>query len=121
MKKLNEIFLQLLMEKINNIIPCYYEEAPKNANFLFGIVPTLTLNPIDEGGYSCVFDIELYNNELSDKSIENICDVLRDSLSNYSYMTDTIGFHIGFDNQILTKQSEQDLVYRRLTFTARIF
>ena len=113
-------FIELLMIEVNKYYTCYYEEAPSNTAFPYLVMPTLNLTPLDSG-YSCVFDLEIYINELSDISVETIIDSLRDNLDGFSYGEFGLGFHIGFDNQLLVKSNEQDLVIRRITFTARIF
>ena len=69
----------------------------------------------------CIDIIELYINELSDSDVEELCDNLRVGLDGYSYKDNSIGFHIGFESQYLTRQNEQDLVMRRVTFIERIF
>lgn len=115
-----ENFIKKLMIKINTIMVCYYEEAPKNASYPFGVVPSLSINPLDYG-YQCLFDIEININELSNNDVEELCDNLRDGLDGYIYRDSVIGFHLGFDNQYLTKENEQDLSMRRISFIARIF
>lgn len=115
-----ELFLEKFMDKINEYITCYYEEAPNSAAFPFGVIPSLNINPLNSG-YLCTFDIELYNNEISNITIESICDLLRSNLDGYSYQDNDIAFHTCFENQYLVKQNEQDLIYRRITFSARIF
>lgn len=117
---MTEKFLIALMKHVNTLMNVYYEEAPKSATYPFGVVPTLSITSLDYG-YQCIFDVELYVNELSESSIEKLCDNLRIGLDNYSYNDDIIGFHVNFENQYLTKQNEQDLIYRRITFVARIF
>jgi len=117
---LTKTFLEKLMAKLNTIMTVYYEEAPKSASFPYGVVPTLSITPLDYG-YQCLFDVELYINELSDTDVEKLCDDLRAGLDGYHYRDNTIGFHVGFENQYLTKQNEQDLVMRRVSFIARIF
>lgn len=113
-------FIENLMTKINTIATVYYEEAPLNASFPFGVVPTLSLRTLDYG-YDCTIDIEFYVNELSDSDVDIICDRLRENLDKYSYQDSVIGYHLSFDDQILSKQKEQDFSYRRMSFTARIF
>lgn len=117
---MNELFIEKLLNVINLTFKTYYEEPPKDVTFPFGVVPTITFMPLNDG-YQAVFDIEIYNNELSNQSIEKICDNLRKSLDQYSYLDDKIGFHLGFESLILSRQSEQDLTYRRISFIARIF
>ena len=117
---MTKTFLEKLMTKLNTIMTVYYEEAPNSASFPFGVIPTLSITPLDYG-YQCLFDVELYINELSDSDVEELCDNLRTGLDGYSYKDNSIGFHIGFESQYLTRQNEQDLVMRRVTFIARIF
>ena len=113
-------FIEILMKEINKYYTAYYEEAPSNTKFPYITVPTINLTPLDSG-YLSVFDLEIYVNELCNTSLEEILDTLLDNLDGYSYRDSTIGFHIGFDNQLLVKSNEQDLAMRRITFQARIF
>ena len=121
-RNITEQFINKLIDYLNKKLSftVYYEEASTSAKFPFGVIPTLTLNSLDYG-YNCVFDIEIYINELSNIVVEELCDELRICLDSYSYSDKNISFHIGFDNQILTKQNEQDLIFRRSSFIARIF
>lgn len=113
-------FIEKITSEINEHYSCYYEEAPNNTKFPYLVIPTLNLTPLNSG-YSGVFDIEIYINELSDDSVEEIIDTLRDELEGYFYHEKGFGFHIGFENHILVKSNEQDLSIRRITFVARIF
>lgn len=114
-------FLIALMDKIKTLGNVYYEEAPKNAIFPFGVIPTISLRPLDYG-YECNFDVEMYVSELEGETdVEVLCDTIRKELDGYSYSNSLGGFHIGFINQILSKQKEPDFTYRRITFKARIF
>ncbi len=123
MRKLIDRFIEILIKKINEInedFICYYEEAPTTAKFPYLVMPTLNITPLDTG-YLGVFDLEIYINELSIISLEQILDSLRDNLSNYYYCEDKLAFHLGFENQLLNKSLEQDLSIRKITFAARIF
>lgn len=113
-------FVEVFIKEINKYYTCYYEEAPNDARFPFLIMPTLNLTPLSMG-YLAIVDIEIYNNELSNISVENILDELRDNLDGWSYHDKDIGFHIGFDNQVINKSTEQDIIIRKITFSARIF
>ena len=113
-------FLTALQTEINKYYTCYYEESPSDAAFPFLVIPTLNLTPLYDG-YQGIFDIEIYINELSDQTVESIMDNLREKLEGYSYHDNNIGFHIGFENQIIVKSNEQDLSVRRMSFVARIF
>lgn len=114
------MFLEALLKKCNEIMTVYYEEALKAAKFPFGVIPNLSITPLNYG-YQCLFDIELYVNELSNYSVEELCDKLRNGLDGYSYSDKDIGFYLMFDSQYLTKQSEQDFTMRKVSFVARIF
>lgn len=113
-------FIQRLMAKLNTVITSYYEEAPKNAVFPYAVVPTISVSDLGYG-LQCLFDVEVYKNELSNVDLEKKCDSIRTTLDNYSEKNSVCGFHIGFDGQFFSRQNEQDLTMRRLTFIGRIF
>jgi len=118
--KVLKLFIKILLVKINEYYTCFYEEAPSTTSFPYLVVPTITLTPLD-AGYTCLFDIEIYNNELSKISVEDILDDLHNNLDNYSYCDKNIAFHLGFESANILKSSEQDLLIRKITFSARIF
>lgn len=120
MKKLIDLFIEKVITKINEYYLCFYEEAPSNVTFPYLVVPTISVTPLDMG-YSAIFDIEIYINELSSVSTETIIDTLRDNLAGYRYKDNKIGFHLGFENHMLVRSNEQDLSIRKITFEARIF
>lgn len=113
-------FIERIMVKLNTIMTTYYEEAPTNAAFPYAVVTTISAIPLNYG-FSCLFDVELYVNELTNTDLEAKCDELRVALDDYSERNSICGFHVGFDNQIMSRQTEQDITMRRITFTARIF
>ena len=59
-----DTFLDKLMDKVNTIMTVYYEKAPSSTSYPYGVIPDLTITTLDYG-YQCLFDIELYINELS--------------------------------------------------------
>ena len=115
-----DAFLTALMTKINTIMTVYYETAPNNTSYPYGVIPDLSITPLNYG-FQCLFDVELYINELSDENVEALCDSLRVGLDGYNYKDENVGFHIGYDSQYLGKKTEQDSSMRRVTFIARIF
>lgn len=119
MIKINK-FLDELMFYVNNIMTVYYEQAPNDTDYPYGVIPDLSITTLDYG-FQCLFDIELYINELSDSNIEELTDNLRIALDGYNYQDSEIGFHINFESQYLGKMTEQDSTMRRVTFIARIF
>lgn len=115
-----EHFIEKIMAKLNTVSKIYYEEAPTVTSFPYGVVPTLSFRPLDYG-YECNLDIEFYVNELSEQDIDAICDNLRTQIDKYRYRDDVLGFYVSYDDQVLSKQKEQDFTYRRISFIARIF
>lgn len=113
-------FIELIINKVNTLYICYYEEAPNDTSFPYLVMPTINFTPL-ESGYLAVFDLEIYINELSEQSVEEIMDNLRDALDRYSYHSENLSYHIGFDSQTIVKSNEQDLAIRRITFDAHIF
>ena len=115
-----DAFLEKLMTKINTILQTYYEEAPDETSYPYGVIPSLSINSLNYG-YQCLFDIEVYINELSNQNVEEICDSLRNGLDGFFCLDKDVGFHLNFENQYLGKMTEQDSKMRRVTFIARIF
>ena len=122
MRKLSRTkeFIKLLLEEVNKLYTCYYEEAPKNASYPYLVIPTLNISSLDSGD-QCLVDIEIYSSEFTSVSVEDICDDLRNYLTGLSICKSNIGFHLGFENQNISKINEQDLIPRKVSFSARIF
>ena len=108
------------MNKINEYYTAYYEEAEKTTSYPYLVVPTLNITPLNTG-YRCLVDIEIYINELSELTIEDIIEKLKKGLDGYSFNNNKIAFHLGLDNIYLSNSNEQDLKYKKITFEARIF
>ena len=113
-------FIKQLLVEINKYYTCYYEEAPVDAIFPYLVVPTIHIIPLN-AGYSCIFDIEINNNELGKTSTEEIIDNLNNNLNGFNFMNEKIGFHLGLSDINILKSSDQDLIYRRISFEARLF
>lgn len=113
-------FIEIFIKEVNKYYTCYYEEAPNDTKFPYLVMPTLNMSPL-YSGYSGLFDLEVYINEISDISVETILDKMRDVFDGFSYYESGLGFHIGFENQLIVKSNEQDLSIRRITFSARLF
>ena len=79
---MTEKFIENLLPKGNTIYTCYYEEAPKKKKFPYCVIPTLVLSPLDSG-YMCMVDIELYNDEFTNTSIEKIKEVAKDNSNKF--------------------------------------
>ena len=113
-------FIKQIMNKINEYYTAYYEEAEKTTSFPYLVVPTLNITPLN-AGYRCLVDIEIYINELSELTVEDIIEKLKKELDGFSFNNDKIAFHLGLDNIHLSNSNEQDLKYKKITFEARIF
>lgn len=114
-------YIETLRTSINSICTCYFEEAPKSASFPYCVlVPPATSN-IDYGDMF-MFDLEVFTNEINGaEELETTCDDLRNYLNNKTLnLENKFSSHIGFENYISIKDTEQDLLCRRLTFSARI-
>ena len=113
-------FIKQLLNEINKIYVCYYEEAPNTAEFPYLVIPTLHLASLNDG-YSGIIDIEINNNEQNNVLTEDIMDNLKRVFDNFSFINEKIGFHLNFESMDVFKSSDQDLVYRRVSFDARLF
>ena len=115
-----DTFFVFFMEKLNTIMQVYYEKALDDTSYPYGVVPDLSITTLNYG-LQCLFDVEIYINELTDSNVESLCDSLRTGLDEYCYRDNNIGFHVSFESQYLGKMTEQDSSLRRVTFIARIF
>lgn len=115
-----DTFLEKIMSKLNTIMTVYYERVPDNATYPYGVVPDLSITPLNYG-YQCLFDVEVYINELSDQNVEQLLDSLRTGLDEYNYKDSVMGFHVNYESQYMGRMTEQDSSMRRITFIARIF
>lgn len=119
-----EEFIIQIMNYLNKVdagySKAYYEEAAKDAIFPYVVVPTITISDLAAGDL-IFFDIEIYNNELSNIRIESIIDILRTKLKGYIFNNEKIAFHVGFENGNIVKIQEQDLIGRKISFSARVF
>lgn len=120
MRKLIEKFIRQITNYLNNEYTTYYEEAPNNAQFPYCVIPTINISSLNFGTL-ILFDIEIYNNELSQTSVESIIDNIKKKLDGYAYNDQYIAFHVGFENANIVKVQEQDLIERRISFSVRIF
>ena len=113
-------FIKAFLEKLNQHYNSYYEKADSQSGFPYLVVPTISLRPLNTG-YSTLIDIEIYNNEQSNITIESIADNLKKELDDFVYNDSSIAFHLGFENAYLGTSNEQDLSIKKLTYEVRIF
>lgn len=118
-------FIAALRERVNGIMPTYYEEAPTQ-NMVFPYAVINGINIIDADGCDLAsFYIDLWADEkepTATEQLERACDSIRNQLTNAVIAVPGVfASHIGFDNQNTVADSEYDLTHRRISMSARIF
>lgn len=118
--------ISALMDRVNKILPAYYEEAPsKAAEYPYAVINGINIITLEESGDLTSFYIDLWGDEKAPgttEALEGLCDALRNELEGeVIYAADTFGAHIGFENQNSLIDGEYDLAHRKLSLSARIF
>lgn len=118
--------ISALMDRVNKILPAYYEEAPsKAAEYPYAVINGINIITLEESGDLTSFYIDLWGDEKAPgttEALEGLCDTLRNELEGeVIYAADTFGAHIGFENQNSLIDGEYDLAHRKLSLSARIF
>lgn len=114
-------YIEKLIAKINTIKTCYYEEAPKGISYPYLVLTSFNASDLKYGDL-VNFDIEIWFTEYTTSNIDIIADQLRNGLDMQTVnLSGYFNSHINFENQSMVKDQEQDLIMRRLSFTARIF
>ena len=119
-------FVEALTERVNNILPTYYEEAPSSAaKYPYSVISGINIITLEESCDLTSFYIDLWGDEKdpdTTERLEALCDTLRNELDGaVIYAADTFGAHIGFENQNSLIDGEYDLAHRKLALAARIF
>lgn len=118
--------ISALTDRVNEILPTYYEEAPsKAAEYPYAVINGINIITLEESGDLTSFYIDLWGDEKAPgttEALEGLCDTLRNKLEGeVIYVAGQFGLHIGFDNQNSLTDSEYDLAHRKLSLSARIF
>ncbi len=118
--------ISALMDRVNKILPAYYEEAPsKAAEYPYAVINGINIITLEESGDLTSFYIDLWGDEKAPgttEALEGLCDTLRNELEGEVICAaDTFGAHIGFENQNSLIDGEYDLAHRKLSLSARIF
>lgn len=117
------IYLEKLNKYINTFTTSYYEKAPTSGTFPYCVLIPPTTTDLMSGDLM-MFDIEIYANEQIGmcELVEELCDTLRNNLNDYILNSENnFNSHISFETSFNLRDNEQDLLARRLTFSARIF
>jgi hypothetical protein len=124
MKVNTEAFITVLTDRVNDILPATYEEAPtKDVPKLYAVVNGINVIDLESGDLAS-FYIDIWADEKSDDAtvkLERACDDLRNGLCNSVIAAPGFYGHIGFDNQNTVADSEFDIAHRRLSMSARLF
>lgn len=118
-------FIKALRERVNKVLPTYYEEAPsKNAEFPYAVLNGINIIDLAAGDLAS-FYLDIWVDEkkpTATEELEALCDTLRNELTNEVIAESGIfAAHIGFDNQNAVADSEFDIAHRKLSMSARIF
>ena len=120
-------FISALTNRVNTILPTFYEEAPtreQKSGYPFAVINGLNITDLDTGdqGY---FYIDVWVDEKkpnATEELESLCDTLRNELTHeVIYVRGVFASHIGFENQNGIPDNEYDIAHRRLSLSARTF
>lgn len=118
-------FIKALRERVNTILPTYFEEAPsKDAVYPYSVLNGINIIDLAQGDLAS-FYLDIWVDEKqpnATEELEGLCDTLRNELTNEIIAVSGIfAAHIGFDNQNTVADGEYDIAHRRLAMSARIF
>lgn len=118
--------ISALTDRVNKILPTYYEEAPsKDAEYPYAVINGINIITLEESGDLTSFYIDLWGDEkdpTTTEQLEGLCDTLRNELEGeVVYVAGKFGAHLGFENQNSLIDGEYDLAHRKLALSARIF
>lgn len=117
------LYLQKLNERINTFTTSYYEEAPtKDASYPYCVLVPPSTSDLAYGDL-LMYDIEVYaSSSITTEVIEDLCDSLRNNLNNYVLNSENnFSSHISFEGYTYQRETDQDLLARRLSFSSRVF
>ncbi len=117
-------FIKAMRERVNEVLPTYYEEAPTDGIFPYSVMNGINIIELGDGDLiSFYLDIWVDEKiENATEQLEGYCDTLRNELTGTVIAEAGVFYgHIGFDNQNSIADSEFDLSHRKLSMSARVF
>lgn len=124
MKVNTEAFIKAITERVNDILPTTYDEAPTTAvAFPYAVISGINIIDLESGDLAS-FYIDVWADEKDTDAavkLEQACDSLRNGLYNALISAPGMYGHIGFNNQNTVADSEFDIMHRRLSMSARLF
>ena len=116
--------LVLYLNTVRSGFSVYYDRAPSNRTFPYGVVSGIHATDLGEGDLT-MFDIDLWTDDklpTATEELESLCDDLRNALHNRVISHDGVfSAHIGYEGRDTSDDREDDISHRRLFFAARIF
>ena len=124
-----EAFISEITNKINNnVCTCYFEEAPKNARFIYAVLGGELINDLEaaESGNIITFDVDIYADEKKSTATAELlstCDKLQNYIAQNNILSaDGVFYaHLGVESQSGKSEAEADLYHKRVSISARIF
>jgi len=120
-------FIEALVQYMNTVKPgfkVYYDRAPKDKAFPYGVISYVTASSLDEGDLTS-FDLELWTDDKLPSAtveLESLCDLCRKALNNKVLSVEGVfSSHIGYESRDTSDDREDDLSHRRQIYAARIF
>ena len=117
------LFIELITRRINEIVPCYYEEAESAAVLPYAVITDM--HTTDLGAVELAeFDVHVWAEEKAARNpaedLEKICDELAAGINKTVLRKDGVIYsHIYFDDKNPLPEAEADLLHRQLSFMAR--
>ncbi len=120
-------FIEELVKYLNTVkdgFKVYYDRAPKDKTFPYGIVSGITASELGEGDLTS-FDLDIWTDDKlpsATEEVESLCDLCRNALTNKVISSQGVfGSHVGYEGRDTSDDREDDLSHRRLFYAARIF
>lgn len=121
------VFIERLLDFMNTIeqdFNVYYDRAPKDKTFPYGVISRVSPTDLATGDLT-TFDLDIWTDdklESATEKIEALCDMCRAKLHNKTLSVGGVfSAHIGYESRSAPDDREDDLSHRRQTYAARIF
>ena len=120
-------FIEALISFANTIktgFNVYYDRAPKEKNYPYGVISHISPTDLCEGDLT-FFDFDLWTDDKKPSAtveLEELCDSCRKQLDKKILSVDgSFVSHIGYESRDSSDDREDDLSHRRQVYAARIF
>lgn len=119
------LFIELITRRINEIIPCYYDEAEPRAALPYAVITDMHTTDL-EGMEFAEFDLHVWEEEKEAKNpaedLEKVCDEIVTGIDKQILEKDgAVYSRVYFEDKNPLPDAEADLLHRQLSFSARNF